>query len=121
MDCPKVINQSLHILYIMHRGKFFFLKYFIEKDEEFIVLILRLYHSLIHNEILGTMSNKDHLEGIRNKRNFHHLETSPSHANKRNGPNWDYSAKYTCQQYICHGKNAKKIRMYYPCGPKLRL
>ena len=55
--------------YSMHRGNFFLcLTYFLKKDKEFRVYRLRLAYSLIHNELLGTRSDKDNLEVLRKKK-----------------------------------------------------
>ena len=53
------------IFYIIYRGTLLLcLKYFLNKDEEFRYFRLRFAYSLIHNEFLGTSSDKDNLEGI---------------------------------------------------------
>ena len=69
----------------MHRGKLIFLKFFINKDENLRGFRLLLAYIIIDNEFLGTRSDKDNFEGIRNKRKFNHLETAPFHANKWRG------------------------------------
>ena len=75
--------------YIIYRGKFLLcIKYFLNKDEEFRYFRLRFAYSLIHNEFLGTSSDKDNYEGLRNKRKVHNLEIDFSHAKKCRGLNW---------------------------------
>ena len=58
------------------------LRYFLKKDEEFRVFVLRLDYSLIHNEFLGNKSDIYNLETLRNNKRVHHLDTAPSHAKK---------------------------------------
>ena len=61
-------SESSH-LFIVHRDKLIFcLKYLLNKDEEYRFFGLILDSSLIHNELLGTRSDKDKLKGLRNKR-----------------------------------------------------
>ena len=92
MDRPQVGNQSLRIFYSTHRDKFIFK-----------VFGLILDYSLIQNYLLGNRSDRDKLEGIRNKIKVHHLQTVPAHANKWRGSNWDCSEKYRYQQYFFRG------------------
>ena len=61
------------------------LKYFLNKDEEFRYFRLRFAYSLIHNEFLGTSSDKDNSEGIIKGKKVHNLDTAPAHAKKWRG------------------------------------
>ena len=88
-------------------NSFLCLKYFLNKDEEFSVFRLILAYNLIHIFFLGNRSDRDNLEKPWKNQRVHHLETAPSHAKEWRGSNWDCSAKYGYQQYICHGKNCK--------------
>ena len=69
MDHPQVGIRSVWMFYSMHRVKFLFrLNNFLKKDEHFRGLILILDYNLIHNEFLGTSSDKNNLEGLRKKK-----------------------------------------------------
>ena len=69
--------------YISNRGNYYlYLIYFLKKDKQFRVFRLGLVYILMQNYFLGNMSNKDNLEGTRNRKKAHHLDTAPAHAKK---------------------------------------
>ena len=59
MDQPRVGNHNLCIFIACTEVNLFLcINYFLKKDKEFGVFRLRLAYSLIHNESLGTKSDK---------------------------------------------------------------
>ena len=86
MDHPQVGNQSLcNLIACTEINSFLCLKYFLNKDQDFMFLGLRLAYSIIHNRFLGSSSDRENLEVLRNKKRIHNLETEPSHINKWRG------------------------------------
>ena len=91
-------SESSHF-YSMHRGEFILVSQVFSK-ELLIYQVFIMASSLIHNELFGTRSDKDNLEGLKKIIKVYHLEKQTSHAKKWRGSNWDCSTKFIYQKYI---------------------